>query len=77
MQGVFFRACTRREARRLGLAGHALNLPDGRVEVLAAGDAEALDALESWLAEGPPNARVDDLRREPAPPPDRRDFVTG
>ena len=37
VQGVFFRASTRNEARRLGLHGHARNLSDGRVEVIAYG----------------------------------------
>jgi acylphosphatase len=63
VQGVFFRASTQREARALGLAGHALNLPDGRVEVIARGASTALDALEHWLRQGPPAARVDHLTR--------------
>ena len=63
VQGVFFRASTRQEALRLGLSGHAKNLPDGRVEVLAIGDAAAIAALERWLAQGPPTARVESLTR--------------
>ncbi len=61
VQGVFFRASTQAEAERLGLAGHAINLPDGRVEVLACGGPEALRALRAWLAHGPPGARVDSV----------------
>ena len=49
VQGVFFRASTREQALKLGLRGYAKNLPDGRVEVLAEGNASALDALERWL----------------------------
>ena len=64
VQGVFFRASTRAQAQRLGLEGYARNLADGRVEVLACGDADALAELESWLRHGPPQARVDRLRRE-------------
>lgn len=59
VQGVFFRASTREQAQRLGLRGHAMNLPDGRVEVLAVGGDDAIDALERWLHEGPPMARVE------------------
>ena len=58
VQGVWFRASTQREAERLAVVGHARNLDDGRVEVMAAGSAEALDALEEWLQLGPERARV-------------------
>lgn len=64
VQGVFFRASTREQALRLGLRGHARNLADGAVEVVAAGDDAALDALQRWLHEGPPHARVDTVQRE-------------
>ncbi|UXI67458.1 acylphosphatase [Tahibacter amnicola] len=66
VQGVFFRASTRDEAARLGLRGYARNLADGRVEVLACGDAAAVDTLEQWLHRGPPAAKVESVRREPA-----------
>lgn len=61
VQGVFFRASTAREAERLGLRGHAINLPDGRVEVLAIGQPAAVEELRRWLLRGPPAARVDAL----------------
>ena len=61
VQGVFFRASTRRVAESLGLTGHAVNLSDGDVEVLACGDSEALDLLGEWLQDGPPHARVDEV----------------
>jgi acylphosphatase len=63
VQGVFFRASARQEALRLGIRGHARNLSDGRVEVVASGSAEALGELERWLWQGPPAARVDDVVR--------------
>lgn len=63
VQGVFFRATTREQALKLGLRGHAENLADGSVEVLAVGDAESIDRLEAWLRVGPPQARVDALTR--------------
>ena len=66
VQGVFFRASTRNEAQRLGIAGWAKNLADGRVEVLATGDDDALDALENWLRHGPPHARVESVERQAA-----------
>lgn len=61
VQGVGFRAATRREALALGLCGHARNLPDGRVEVLAGGDEMALQRLADWLHRGPPLANVDQV----------------
>ncbi len=64
VQGVFYRASTREQALRLGLAGHAKNRFDGSVEVLASGAADALDALERWLQQGPPEARVETVSRE-------------
>ena len=78
VQGVFFRQSTREQAQRLGITGHAHNLPDGRVEVVAFGPPQALDSLARWLTRGPPAARVDNLDVEPATdftaPPD---FSTG
>lgn len=59
VQGVFFRASTRDQARSLGLHGWVRNLPDGRVEVVASGDDAALSSLAAWLWQGPPSARVD------------------
>ena len=58
VQGVWFRDSTRREAERLGIAGYAINLPDGTVEVLACGASNALDELADWLQSGPPMASV-------------------
>ncbi len=58
VQGVWFRESTRREAERLGISGHAVNCPDGTVEVLAQGPRDALRVLEDWLHRGPPMARV-------------------
>ncbi len=66
VQGVSFRAFTRIHAVRLELDGHAINLPDGRVEVLARGEDEAVAALLRWLQVGPPAARVDAVHVEDA-----------
>jgi len=64
VQGVFYRASTREQAIQLGLDGHARNLADGTVEVLASGAEADLDALQRWLQQGPPAARVESVRRE-------------
>lgn len=58
VQGVYYRGATQRRARELVVTGYARNLADGRVEVLACGSPEAVDALCVWLWQGPPSARV-------------------
>ena len=65
VQGVWFRASTREHALGLKLNGYARNLADGGVEVVASGDDAALDALEKWLWQGPPLAKVTEVRRQP------------
>lgn len=64
VQGVYFRASARTRAQQLDLTGYAKNLADGRVEVVASGDAQALARLEAWLHEGPPAAEVEAVLRE-------------
>lgn len=61
VQGVGFRFFTQAAAAREGLHGWARNVPDGRVEVVAEGDAEALERFEHRLRHGPPGARVDEI----------------
>lgn len=65
VQGVWFRAGTREQAVSLGLDGVARNLDDGRVEVIAAGPAGALERLHAWLQRGTPQARVEAVREVP------------
>lgn len=64
VQGVWFRASTHERAAELGVSAQAVNLPDGRVRVSIQGEAEKVAMLERWLWQGPPNARVDDVRCE-------------
>lgn len=77
VQGVFFRASTREQAERLGVSGHARNLPDGRVEVLACGASDAVRELRAWLLRGPPQAQVTDLDCEQVTAQPARGFSTG
>lgn len=77
VQGVFFRASTRDQARQLGLCGHARNLPDGSVEVLACGPERAVAALRDWLWLGPPAARVEAVDCEWVELPSPGGFTTG
>jgi acylphosphatase len=59
VQGVYFRASTQREAKRIGLSGWVKNRPDGAVEVLAEGEEEGLKELIAWAQKGPSAARVE------------------
>jgi acylphosphatase len=79
VQGVYYRGSTAAQARRLGVTGHALNLPDGRVEVLVCGEPAAVDALVAWLAIGPSAARVESVDQVEVAMPDPAPigFTTG
>ena len=59
VQGVGFRFFTEAAAAREGLHGWVRNLPDGRVEIAAEGEAEALERFERHVRHGPPGARVE------------------
>lgn len=65
VQGVFYRASLQREARRLAVTGWVRNCPDGSVEFLAHGPADAVGALLTWARRGPANARVSRMETEP------------
>ena len=64
VQGVYYRGSARERARGAQLTGHARNLPDGRVEVLACGDEGAVLRFIEWLWEGPAAAKVLDVSIE-------------
>ncbi|HEX8365758.1 MAG TPA: acylphosphatase [Allosphingosinicella sp.] len=66
VQGVFYRNWTVAEARALGLAGWVRNLRSGDVEILAIGPEQVIGALAALCRTGPPGARVDQVRVEPA-----------
>lgn len=61
VQGVFFRDSTRKEAIRLGLKGWVKNMKDGAVEAVFQGDEENLTKMQTWLKEGPPQAKVTEV----------------
>lgn len=76
VQGVWYRAYTRDQALRLGVTGHARNLADGRVEVLACGEETAINRLRDWLRKGPPRARVQEVECEQVDLENPADFTT-
>ena len=72
VQRIGFRAFAWDHALHEGVGGYARNLPDGRVEVMAEGEAEAMQRFEMALRQGPPAARVDDVEVEELPPTGRQ-----
>ena len=61
VQGVFFRASTKDKANELGINGWVKNMPDGNVEVLAAGSKGQLENFIRWCRKGPKQAIVSDV----------------
>ena len=59
VQGVFFRDTTRRMAQSRGVAGWVRNTPEGTVEAVFEGDAEAVEAMVRFAHEGPRGATVE------------------
>lgn len=62
VQGVFFRACTRDEARVQNVRGKVWNNPNGTVEAVFEGNKADIDAMILWCRKGPANANVTDLK---------------
>lgn len=66
VQGVWYRASTLEQARKLGLKGWVRNTPDGSVEAHAEGSIEAIDRLIVWMHRGPMLAKVNRVDEQPA-----------
>jgi acylphosphatase len=61
VQGVCFRAYTKKQADSLGLAGWVKNRANGQVESVFEGDETAVRTMLAWCRQGPPLARVKDV----------------
>tara|TARA_R110000764_G_scaffold24008_1_gene58134 strand:+ start:912 stop:1169 length:258 start_codon:yes stop_codon:yes gene_type:complete len=61
VQGVGYRQATVRQATRLSVDGWVRNEDDGSVSVLLCGATEAVEAMVSWLRQGPTAAQVDEV----------------
>ena len=67
VQGVWYRGATQAEARRLGVDGWVRNLPDGSVEAVLDGEADAVARLVEWCRRGPSGAHVTAVQESPEP----------
>jgi acylphosphatase len=61
VQGVFFRAETRRTAEELSLSGWVANRADGAVEAVFEGERSSVESAVDWCRTGPPASRVDSV----------------
>jgi DNA ligase D-like protein (predicted 3'-phosphoesterase) len=75
VQGVFFREATRARALELGALGWVRNAEDGSVLVHAEGSDAAVEALLSFLREGPPAAGVEEVEVERVKPEGHEQFA--
>jgi len=77
VQGIGYREACVARARKLGINGWVRNRMDGSVEAMLQGSPDQLARMCSWLRDGMPAARVDELEVTPVPLPFPRfgDFV--
>ena len=61
VQGVYFRAATKKQADKYGILGYAKNLIDGRVKIKAVADKMAIDELIAWSHKGSLFSKVKDV----------------
>jgi acylphosphatase len=71
VQRVGFRWFALEAAEREGITGWVRNTDDRHVEILAEGEAEAMERFERAIRRGPVAARVDDVETEVVAPTGR------
>ena len=74
VQGVFFRASARSKALELGLKGHARNMPNGSVEVVAQGTQESISEFVDFLRQSPGASKVEGVKVCHKEPENFKDF---
>lgn len=67
VQGVFYRASTEKEAKKIGLAGFVRNESSGNVYIEAQGTEKQLAEFVKWCKRGPERARVDEIITDSIP----------
>jgi acylphosphatase len=75
VQGVGFRFAACEAAAECSVTGWVRNLPDGSVEIVARGAADAVARMTIWAHRGPRHATVDRVDVETlAAPPESESF---
>jgi acylphosphatase len=62
VQGVFFRVTAKDIADELGIKGWVKNTEDGNVQAIATGTQQQLDKFVKWCKQGPPKAKVENMK---------------
>jgi len=75
VQGVFYRAHTKKKANELGITGWVKNLPDGRVEAVFQGPKDKVEKMISWCHKGSPASRVTNVEMAKAQQEDYKNFI--
>ncbi len=75
VQGVFFRKSTQQKALELGVKGWVRNELDGSVMAEIEGELSAIMAMEAWLKQGPPKAKVESVWEEEGEEQGYSDFL--
>lgn len=58
VQGIFFRAFVREQAKKEDVVGYVTNTSQGDVEVVIEGEKEAVEKMIAACKKGPPLARI-------------------
>lgn len=66
VQGVGFRAAVKKQALSRGIAGYVKNLPDGRVEICAQGEADHIEAFLKSIDRKPGLGSIQSIEERPA-----------
>lgn len=74
VQGVFYRASTKKAAERLGVKGWVRNKEDGSVLIEAEGSEGQMKDFIGWCRQGPPFAQVEKVDIEEKPVTGYQDF---
>lgn len=70
VQGVFFRAETKKAADRLNVKGYVKNLSNGCVEAVFQADEDTLEKMIHWCYQGSPGSAVSAVDTVPWPEPE-------